>query len=161
MRPLLLYAGPAIFLFFACFQPAAFQLTMLVTVLFGIAQGRLFQNMAFREWAGMHPIVHQRQRTQAPGVDYKGPQLNLANMSYQPPNQTVQSKRQSKGVTGALKAWVKEASKEAENKVSDYMKEKNGLGAVGNRDKRFVKAAESYERRRRKELEADKNFRGQ
>lgn len=167
MRPILYWGAPLIFVAFSSFQPAAFQLTMLVTVLFGVVQGQLFKNEAFRAWAGLHPIIKPNQQgvidptgmmfgTPDAGNQQASPsRLNVA-AAYQPPNQTPKKK----GVMGALKNWANEAGKEAEDKFGHYLNKDKGLGAMGNRNKKFVKAAESYERKRRRELEADKKFRG-
>lgn len=158
MKPMLYYVLPATFLLFTYWQPVALQLSFFVTLLYGAGQGLLLRNPRFRKWAGMYPLISRAQLQMKPGQMQRQQaaqmpsSLNLARTSYQAP--TLTPKQEKKGVFAGAKNWYEEAKKEAVK----YQNQK-GKGDAGKRPREFIKSAEAYEQRRKKELDAEKLWR--
>jgi YidC/Oxa1 family membrane protein insertase len=158
MKPILLYVLPGSMALIIAWQPAALQFTLFVTMLIGAAQALLLRNARFREWAGLHPIIKPRIESQMAGkqrFEYLS-RLNMAN-AYQAPTMRPAFTEQKKSLWGTFKSQVEEAKRDAMKRISEARGEPPER--PGDRPKSFLKTAEEYERRRLKEIKADKEFR--
>jgi hypothetical protein len=156
MKPILLYVLPGSMALITAWQPGALQFTFLVTMLIGTAQALLLRNARFREWAGLHPII--KPRTQTAGerrLEYLS-RLNMAN-AYQAPKMQPAFTEQKKSLWNTFKSQLEEAKQDTMKRISEARGEPPEK--PGDRPKSFLKTAEEYERRRQKEIKADKEFR--
>jgi len=155
MKPILLYVLPGSFALITAWQPAALQLTFLATILIGTTQSLLLRNARFREWAGLHPIIKSFPRAQVARQRQLESlsRLNMVN-AYQAPTIFTEQK---KGLWDTFKSQWEEAKRDTMKRISEARGEPPEKS--GDRPKSFLRTAEEYERRRQKEIKADKEFR--
>jgi len=158
MKPIMLYVLPCFFTLITAWQPAALQLTFFVTMLIGIGQSFLLRNARFRQWAGLHPIVKPSTKAQMARQRQLSSltRLNMVN-AYQAPTMGPAFTQQKKGLWGTLKSQWEEARQDTMKRISEARGE--APAKPGDRPKSFLKSAEEYEKRRQKEIKADKEFR--
>lgn len=154
----MLYVLPGFFGIITALQPAALQLTFFVTMLIGIVQSFLLRNARFRQWAGLYPIIKPSTESQ------KARQRQLESLSrlnmaraYQAPTTRSTFTEQKKGLWDNFKSQWEEAKQDTKKRIAEARGDT--LPKPGDRPKSFLKRAEEYEKRRQKEIKADKEFR--
>ena len=158
MKPILLYVLPGSIALFTAFQPGALQLTVLVTLILGTGQSFLLRNARFRQWAGLQPIIKASTATQM-AKQRQLEALSRLNMAhaYQAPTMRPTIAAQKKGMWDNFKSQWEEAKQDTMKRIAEARGE--APPKAGDRPKSFLKSAEEYERRRQKEIQADKEFR--
>ena len=158
MKPMLLYILPGIFGAIAAWQPGALQLTFFVTMLIGVAQSLLLRNARFRQWTGLQPMIKPSTETQL-ARQRQLESLRRLNMAraYQAPTTSSTFTDQKKGFWDNFKSQWEEAKQDTMKRIAEVKGE--ALPKPGDRPKSFLKSAEEYEKRRQKEIKADKKFR--
>lgn len=122
--------------------PAGLQLTLCITALLAAAQATMFRNAWFRNLVGMQPLPEQAAPKQQPGQ----------NLLYQAPSTTPSDPKTQTGIYGNLKGAVSDIIKTGE-KYSPMSRQQDEKGRLTAGEKRH---AETYEKRRRRELELEK-----
>lgn len=122
--------------------PAGLQLTFSITALLAAAQATMFANAWFRNLVGMHPLPKRAAPNRQSGQ-------NLLN---QAPSRTPSDPETQTGVYGNLKGAVSDIIKTGE-KYSPLSRQQDQKGRLTAAEKRH---AESYEKRRQRELELEK-----
>lgn len=158
MKPIMLYIVPGSIAIVAAWQPGALQLTFLVTILLGTIQSLLLRNARFRQWAGLVPIIKSSTKTQMTRQRQleSVSRLNMAN-AYQAPVMRSSSPKQKEGLWDSFKSQWDEAKKDTMKRIAEAKGE--APQKAGDRPKSFLKSAEEYEKRRQKEIKAEKEFR--
>jgi len=158
MKPILLYVLPGSMALITAWQPGALQFTFLVTLLIGTTQSLLLRNPRFREWASLHPIIKPRTEAQM-ARERRFESLNRLNVAnaYQAPTIRPAFTEQKKGLWDTFKSQLEQAKQDAAKRIAEAKGEP--LPKPGDRPKSFLKTAEDYERRRQKDIKADKEFR--
>jgi hypothetical protein len=158
MKPIMLYVLPGSIALFTAFQPGALQLTVFVTLLLGTVQSFLLRNARFRQWAGLNPIIKSPTATQM-ARQRQLDSLSRLNMAqaYQAPTMRPTFTERKKGMWDNFKTQWEEAKQDTMKRIAEARGE--APAKAGDRPKSFLKSAEEYERRRRKEIKADKEFR--
>ena len=140
-RQLFQYVFPCVGGLIMIAWPAALQLTICMIALISAAQATMFKIPWFRDLFGMQPLP----KPAAPATP------NRQLRSSQGPSRTPSESKTESGVVGSVKGVVSEIMKNGK-KFSPMSIQQNQKGRLTNAERRH---AETYEKRRRRELEQE------
>ncbi|KAF2094369.1 hypothetical protein NA57DRAFT_80183 [Rhizodiscina lignyota] len=164
MKNVMMYGLPAVTFIFMTTMPGCLQLSFTATALLGMAQGKILMRDSVRNALGLYPlnkpakplVVEDKKR------QIKRVRVNSQNMAkgvmgaYQPPNSAPMSTASApkQGLLGGLKkSWsnlLREAQMATGSKVSKQETKEQ---------KERRRRAEDYERRRKREIDEDAEYR--
>jgi hypothetical protein len=148
---------PAGMAFGMLFMPLGLHFSFLASLVIGLAQSTLLRQTWFRNWANLPPIVLPGQANQQAPVIPAYSRINVRS-TYKPP--TAQEVVKEAGPIGRIKDGVNDQWKGFKKAAFEKMgREDPDAGPEWKkspRSKEFMKNADKYERRRRKEIKEEK-----